>query len=245
MPEAGSYFIHIRSVSSTNTFASELVKKGKVQEGTIVYTDYQSAGRGQPGNRWYSAKGKNLLFTIILFPPINADEQFLLSMAVSEGICAFLKRYIACPKIKWPNDIYSGNRKIAGILIENSVQGNRIEHSIVGIGLNINQQRFSRNIPNPVSLSLITGIRYDAGRCLREVSSDIREKYKLLLAGDKKRIQEEYLSLLYRIGESHYYRDSTGIFKGTIVSVKPSGLLEIKKEDGLLYEYSFKEVEYL
>lgn len=245
MPEQVSDFIYIRSISSTNTFASELLRKGKVKEGTIVYTDYQSAGRGQPGNRWYSAKGKNLLFTMILYPPINADEQFLLSMAVSEGICAFLKRYIPGPQIKWPNDIYSGSRKIAGILIENSVQGNRIEHSIVGVGLNINQQKFSRSIPNPVSLSLITGKKYDTGRCLREVATEILKKYNLLLTGDRKRIEEEYITLLYRFGESHYYRDNTGIFRGTIVSVKPSGLLEIKKEDGLLYECSFKEVEYL
>lgn len=245
MSETGSDFIYVRSISSTNTFASELIKKGKVQEGTIIYTDYQSAGRGQPGNRWLSAKGKNLLFSIILFPSIKAEEQFLLSMAVSEGICAFLKRHIPAPQIKWPNDIYSGIRKIAGILIENSIQGNRIKHSIVGIGLNINQKKFSKSIPNPVSLSLITGEKYDTGKCLREVASDIHEKYKLLLAGEKKKIQEEYTSLLYRYRESHYYRDNTGIFRGAIVSVKPSGLLEIKKENGLIYEYSFKEVEYL
>lgn len=245
MHQIGSEIIFLRNISSTNTFAAELVRKGNVSEGTIVCTDYQSAGRGQPGNRWHSAKGKNLLFTVILFPRIEAGEQFLLSMAVSEGICSFLKKYIPAPQIKWPNDIYSGNRKIAGILIENSIQGNTIEHSVVGIGLNINQIRFPKTIPNPVSMSLITGEKYDTGKCLREIALNLDEKYRMLQAGDKKRIYEEYISLLYRYGEWHYYRDNTGIFRGIIVSVKTSGLLEIKKEDGLFYQYSFREVDYL
>lgn len=240
----GSDFIFIRNISSTNTFASELVKTGRVSEGTIIHTDYQLAGRGQPGNRWHSAKGRNLLFTVILFPRIMAGEQFFLSMAVSAGICSFLKKYIPYPQIKWPNDIYISNRKIAGILIENSLQGDMIEHSIVGIGLNINQQRFPRAIPNPISLSRVTGKKFDTDKCLREIAQSLDEKYKILQSGDKKGIYEEYISLLYRYNEWHYYRDKAGIFRGMIVSVKPSGLLVIKKEEGTLDEYSFREVDY-
>ena len=123
---------------------ADLLKKKKLLKGTIVYTNYQSAGQGQSGNKWESEDGKNLLISIVLFPSfIKPADQFHISMTISLGICDFLKRYIPGCSIKWPNDIYVNNDKIAGILIENFILGNKIENTIAGIGLNINQDKFS------------------------------------------------------------------------------------------------------
>ncbi|TAL80863.1 MAG: biotin--[acetyl-CoA-carboxylase] ligase, partial [Bacteroidetes bacterium] len=133
----GSKLYFFESLPSTNIHAALILKNEKVPEGSIVYTNYQSAGRGQIGNKWESENGKNLLISIILFPsmiiPVN---QFFISMTLSLGICDFLKRHIPSCSIKWPNDIYVNNDKIAGILIENSIIDNKIENTIAGIGLN-------------------------------------------------------------------------------------------------------------
>ncbi len=139
----GSEFLFFKTLPSTNTRAVYLLKNQELADGTIVYTHFQSAGRGQMENRWESEDGKNLLFSIITFPVmIIPNDQFLISMTISLGICDFLKRYTGFYSIKWPNDIYVGNDKIAGILIENSIMGEQIEHSIVGIGININPSSF-------------------------------------------------------------------------------------------------------
>src|SRR5665648_1178797 len=135
----GSKLYFFENLPSTNTYAAKLLKKNKLPEGTVVYTNYQSAGRGQTGNIWESEDGKNLLVSIVLFPSFIIPAcQFLISITLSLGICDFLKRYIPACAIKWPNDIYVNNDKIAGILIENSVMEGVIESSIAGIGLNIN-----------------------------------------------------------------------------------------------------------
>ena len=152
----GSNLLFFENLPSTNTHAADLLKKNNLPEGTIVYTNYQSAGRGYSGNRWESEDGKNLLISIVLFPSfIKPEDQFYISMAVSLGICDFLKRYIPDCSIKWPNDIYVNNDKIAGILIESSITGNKIEYTIAGIGLNINQEKFISDAPNPVSLRIV------------------------------------------------------------------------------------------
>ena len=168
----GSKLIFLKNLPSTNTYAASLVKEKEVSEGTIIYTNYQSAGRGQGWNKWESEENKNLLISIILFPSmIKPAEQFLLSMAVSLGICDFLDLYTTTISIKWPNDIYVNNDKIAGILIENSIMGDLIEHTIAGIGININQSKFLSDAPNPVSLTNLTGGQFDLSQCLSQLAS--------------------------------------------------------------------------
>jgi BirA family biotin operon repressor/biotin-[acetyl-CoA-carboxylase] ligase len=242
----GSNLIFIENLPSTNSYAGKLLRNQTPTEGTIIYTNYQSAGRGHLGNRWESEDGKNLLISIILSPSmISPSDQFIISMAISLGICDFLNRYIPFCSIKWPNDIYVNNDKIAGILIENSILGYQIEYSIAGIGLNINQEKFLSDAPNPVSLKLITGISLDLITCLNQLASDLDKRYKQIISESYDLIRNDYLSRLYRLNEWFNFKDSGGIYSGRILSVSDIGRLQIERKSGLRSEYSFKEIEFI
>ncbi len=242
----GSDILFFENLPSTNTYAANLLKSKEVPEGTIVRAKYQSAGRGQMGNTWESEPGKNLLISIILYPRvIHASEQFLISMAISLGISDFLEREISGCKIKWPNDIYVKNDKIAGLLIENALIDNSIISTIAGIGLNINQRIFLSDAPNPVSMSMITGKEYDTDQCLKGLSEALDRRYSLLLSGKLNIIRNDYISRLFRHREWCYYKDSNGTFKGRLISVNEAGMLIIENPAGKLTEYSFKEIEFI
>lgn len=242
----GSKLLFYKNLPSTNNHAALLLKSQELQEGTIIQTNYQSAGKGQTGNKWESEDGKNLLISILLFPSsISPADQFHISMTISLGICDFLKRYIPSCCIKWPNDIYVNNDKIAGILIENSIMGNQIENTIAGIGLNINQQKFLSDAPNPVSLNNLTGIEYDLNDCLNQLSSDLGKRYKQLISENFVQIRDDYTGQLFRLNEWYGFRDKEGIYKGRILSVTKEGNLLIEKQSKKLFEYSFKEVDFI
>ena len=243
----GSSIITLGSTSSTNSHARKLLrKKAAPPDGCVIRTGYQSAGRGQQGNSWESERDCNLLLSVIVYPDmLNPSDQFLLSMSVSMGITDFLSLHDIESTIKWPNDIYTGDRKIAGILIENAVQGSSIENSIIGIGLNVNQQRFVGNAPNPVSMSMLTGISYDTGSCFSELLTSLDRRYKNLIRGDFSEIRTEYLRSLYHSGEWHDYMTDGKVFRGRIASVSNTGLLVIEELSGKLSEFAFKEVDYL
>jgi BirA family biotin operon repressor/biotin-[acetyl-CoA-carboxylase] ligase len=243
----GSEIIFIKNISSTNTHASKLLYNGPApSEGTIFYTNYQSAGKGQMGNRWESEDGKNLLFSLILFPDlILPEDQFIISMAVSLGICDFLSEVVPDCKIKWPNDIYIRNDKIAGVLIENAINGNRIESSVIGIGLNINQTTFIGDAPNPVSLKMITGKDYDTEICLKLLAGCLDQRYKQLLSGKNDEISDRYISLLYRLNEWHRFSTGSRIFSGKIVSVTHNGHLLVEDENSTILEFSLKEISFV
>lgn len=242
----GSKILFFENLPSTNTYTIDLLKENSLAEGTIIRTNYQSSGRGYSANKWESEDSKNLLISIVLYPSfIRAEDQFLLSMAVSLGICDFLEQYIPVCAIKWPNDIYVMNDKIAGILIESSITGELMDHTIAGIGLNINQKVFSGNIPNPTSLSLITGNNYDCDECLNNLSSSIDRRYKQLIAGENFRIKNDYLTKLYRLNEWCDFRDEKGIFTGRILAVNEEGRLIIEKTNNNKSDYAFKEVEFM
>lgn len=242
----GSKIIYLENLPSTNTYAFDLLKETRLPEGAIIQTNYQSAGRGYSSNKWESDDGKNLLFSIVLYPSfINAEDQFSISMAISLGICDFLEQIISDCTIKWPNDIYVLNDKIAGILIESTITGEKMENTIAGIGLNINQTVFSKNIPNPISLRLVTGIDYDIKVCLRNLCITIDKRYKQLISGDMTRIKEEYISKLYRFNKWSEFKDEKGLFRGRILNVNEEGRLLIEKTDGIKSKYAFKEVEFI
>jgi BirA family biotin operon repressor/biotin-[acetyl-CoA-carboxylase] ligase len=242
----GSNLIFYEILTSTNTEASMLLKNNDMKEGTVIYTDFQTSGKGQQGNRWISEKGKNLLISIILYPgSVKPEEQFLISMTVSLGICDFIDRHFAGCKIKWPNDIYVKDDKIAGILIENSIMGNTIESTVAGIGLNINQEKFPAGTGNPVSLKNITGKEYQRDSCLKDLLSDLDMRYKQLLYGDRKRISNEYVSRLYRFDEPHKFKTGKRIFTGRITDVSTSGILTVKDEQGKIQNFSFREVDFV
>ena len=235
-----------KNLPSTNTYAADLLKKNNLQEGTIIYTNYQPEGRGYSGTKWESEDGKNLLISILLFPSfINPEDQFNISMTISLGICDFLMRDIPDCSIKWPNDIYVNNDKIAGILIESSVSGNQIESTVAGIGLNINQEKFISNAPNPVSLTLLTGRSYDLISCINQLATDIDKRYKQLIAGNSEEIKKEYVSKLYRLNEWCEFRDNKEIYTGRVLTIGEYGRIKIEKQNGEINSYSFKEIEFI
>ena len=242
----GSKFIFSENLPSTNTYASNLLRSHSIQDGTIIYTNYQTSGRGQAANSWESEENKNLLISLILYPHmIRPIEQFLISKTVSLGICDFLNQHTGNVSIKWPNDIYVKDDKIAGILIESSIIGEEIENLIAGIGLNLNQKNFKSNAPNPVSLSLITGKEYNIQESLNSLATCLDKRYEQLLNGKRSDINGEYLSNLYRYNQWCKYSDLRGIFEGRIISVNSHGHLQIEDLSGKIYEYGYKEVNFL
>ena len=242
----GSNFISVRKLTSTNTYLAELIKGQDVPEGTVVTTGFQTGGRGQAGNKWESEDGKNLLFSTLIRPPeISADEQFLISMIISLGVCDFAERFVPAAFIKWPNDIYINNDKIAGILIENSILGNITDYSVAGVGFNINQENFVSEAPNPVSLKMATGKDYDIDDCLRKAVADLDKRYKQLIAGNFSEIRDNYTGKLYRYLEWSEYSGKEGSFTGKIRSVTPQGLLLIERRSGKTESYAFKEIDFI
>lgn len=241
----GSSLYYFKTLTSTNNVASDLLRKKELPEGSVIYTDFQTAGKGQPGKKWESEAGKNLLLSVILYPlSVSPMEQFLLSITISLGLCDFIGKYCEGSKIKWPNDIYVKNDKIAGILIENTIIDDRIESSVAGIGLNINQSEFPDWIPNPVSLKLLTGREFDTGKCLKELLSDLDSRYKQLLYGDRKHMHNEYINSLYRFNEYQVFRTKEGNFTGRIIDISLSGLLRVEEKKGKTREFTFKEIEF-
>ena len=175
---------------------------------------------------------------------VQPEDQFIISIFVSLGICDFLKTLVPDCKIKWPNDIYAGDDKIAGILIENSIISNTIVNSIAGIGLNINQEEFPEEIPNPVSLKLITGKEHDPNFCLKQIAGFLDLRYKQVISGNWDVLRNEYITSLYMLNRWHRFKSGTGLFDGRIVSVTDSGCLRIEEPTGNIREFSFKEIEF-
>lgn len=234
--------LFIRETPSTNNLLQEMSRQEKLSEGFLVYTDFQTAGKGQPGNSWESEKGKNLLFSILLYPhrvPIN--KQFVLSQLTSLAIKKVLDKYTDDITIKWSNDIYWKEKKICGILIENTLKRDKIDKCIVGIGLNINQETFTCNAPNPVSLKQITGKEMNREKILFSIYNEILERYRNL---DFEKTQHEYHENLYRKEGFHPYIDARTKehFFARIDKVKPDGKLILFTEKGERRGYYFKEV---
>lgn len=239
--------IHLAETQSTNSSLKELVFQEKLMEGTILSTDFQTAGRGQRGNGWESEQGKNLTFSMVLYPTsIAVHEQFILSQVVSLGIKKALDKYTDGIAIKWPNDIYWNKKKICGILIENALSENGFLHSIIGIGLNINQEHFRSDAHNPISLTQITGKNYPLDTILDEVRDYILAFYREVdLLGNYKTIQYFYAKHLFRKEGFHLYNDGEEDFEARIVEVQADGYLVLETKDDTIRKFAFKEVKYL
>lgn len=237
--------IHIDSTLSTNAYLKDLLKGEELPEGTIVVAREQLAGRGQAGNSWESEPGKNLTFSLLLYPDfLPIQDYFLLSEAVALGIKKALDSYLGFLSVKWPNDIYYRDKKLAGILIENEIQGRSIVRSVIGIGLNVNQEVFRSQALNPVSMKQITSTEYPLDRLLEDIVTSIHSCYNDLKEGNTKRITQNYHRSLYRRDGFYLYQDKAGEFLARIDSVDPSGYLHLITEDGKRRKYAFKEVSY-
>ena len=228
--------IHIDETDSTNLW----VKSHKRDHAFCVVADYQTAGRGCGSNTWESERGKNLLFSLLIHPQnMPAMRQFHVSMAMSLAICEAVGQHIGDLSIKWPNDIYWRDGKIAGILIEHTLQGSMIKDSIIGVGLNVNQRVFHSDAPNPVSIWQICERDTDREQLLK----DILAAFDLYMAADD--IRDQYLGMLYRRKGFHPYVDKAGAFMAEIVTVEDDGHLVLSDEDGQVRRYAFKEVSFI
>ncbi|WP_419032733.1 biotin--[acetyl-CoA-carboxylase] ligase [Dysgonomonas gadei] len=236
----------VDEIDSTNNYMKSLLLKQKVKEGTIVSADFQTGGRGQRGNGWMSENGKNLLFSIVLYPDaVKANEQFLISQVVSLAVADFLRKYTDGITIKWPNDIYWREKKICGILIENAIEGDQIKESVCGIGINLNQESFDSSLPNPVSLKQITGEYYKQSIMLGEVREFLFSYYEQLRRGEIQIIVENYRDSLFRKTGYHLFNDNTNDFIARIKNVAPDGTLILETESGDERRFAFKEVRYV
>jgi BirA family biotin operon repressor/biotin-[acetyl-CoA-carboxylase] ligase len=243
----GQNLITIQHVDSTNNYLKELLSNSKpLPEGTVIMAESQYAGRGQQNNHWHSEPGKNLTFSLLLKPSfLSVVQQFDLTRVVSLGIINALEPFLGDKvKVKWPNDIYYEDKKLGGILIENTLQGNQIKNSVVGIGLNINQEVFPLDVAKAVSVKQILHRDYDLKFILSEICKNIEALYLKLKTGHFEHVRSAYLDRLYWLNEDKMFKVNGLVFKGSITGVKGNGLLVVNNDSGAS-EFNQKEIEFL
>ncbi len=248
--------ISLDEVASTSTWLLDALRRGEaLADGTVVTAVRQTAGRGQMGNVWESAEGKNVTFSMLLRPDfILPREQFVLSEMVAVAVANALRSLLPEDmgrkvSIKWPNDIYVADEKICGMLLECQLQGMKIAYSVAGIGLNVNQERWLGNAPNPTSMKLVAGREFSTESVLCAVVERILANYDRLRADVTFRttVHDEFCAMLYRRDGLYPYVDAaTGeAFQARIAGVEPMGPLRLITADGEERTYSFKEVKFV
>jgi len=241
----GSTIIHLDSVDSTNNYAATELLTKSLNEGTVVAAGCQNAGRGQWRAKWESAPGLNLTFSVVLYPDwLDLSRQFLLSQTISLGMADYLSQSIQGVSVKWPNDIYVNDKKIAGILIETAIMGDRFSHAIVGVGLNVNQEVFVSDAPNPVSMKILTDECYDLDSTLNDLCQKLDLRYRQLVGSEYETLQYDYQKLLYKRGIWANFRAQEEDFEGRISGVESDGRVLIETRDGEERGFYFKEVVY-
>ena len=260
--------MYISTTNSTNTLMKELLARGEWREGErFLYTAFQTAGRGQAGNGWESEKGKNLLCSVLMSyqPSAISRQPFYLNVLVSVAVHKVIRSLLferrglcslsEAVSIKWPNDIYYGDKKIAGILVENAILGNEVTYSIAGIGLNVNQTTFLSSAPNPISLKLISGKETDIDTLMQALMAQI----EALEATDEAQVWMYYREHLYRregfwpfverevstAPTMNAEKGAEGIFLAKIENVRTNGEIELRDQNGNLRIYHFKQVRYV
>lgn len=244
------HLIEKESLSSTNSTLSDLLRMvPDINEGTVVRAIEQTAGKGQTGNHWESEPKKNITISLLLRPEfLSIVDHFFISIAVSLGLTDYLNsKGINGVCIKWPNDIYVDSNKICGILIENSIIGHTINSSIIGIGLNINQEKFFSDAPNPISLTNITGETYDLNVELNQLCNALLRRYAMLANGNQDTLREDYIARLYRYNVMADYKlpSTDTIFKAKIIGIAPEGRLIMESDSGKIMKFAFKEVVFV
>lgn len=239
----------LQTVHSTNSFLRELNGGDASFDMELATTEFQTAGRGQKGNSWESEKSKNLLFSILLHPVyVQPSKQFCISEAIALAVVKSLKEIVADElvakdfSVKWSNDIYWKNKKIAGILIENELFGSTIRDCIVGVGININQQNFISDAPNPVSLYNILGVNTNVEEVLDAIIKQFVANVSMIENGQTALLHNEYMDSLFRRKGIYPYRDADSEFMATIKDVREDGRLILTDSDDKERIYEFKEV---
>jgi BirA family biotin operon repressor/biotin-[acetyl-CoA-carboxylase] ligase len=224
------------------------MEEGYLPDGTVVVAQYQGEGRGLDGNNWESEKGKNLLASILLYPVfIEPSRQFALNMVVSVAILKMLDSFSEGVNLslKWPNDVFAGEHKIAGVLIRHSVHHETLHHSVIGVGVNLNQKVFVSDAPNPVSLVHHTKREMDVENCLEKYLFFLNEGYGKLAAGKTEDLEQEYLALLYRKEGWHRFEIRGETMSARIAGIDEFGQLMLMDKQHKLYTCGLKEVKYL
>jgi len=241
---------HLKETSSTNAWLMADVRSRRergepVPDLFAVYADFQTAGRGAGTNKWYSSRGLNILTSICFDTRLAATEQFVFNLWFATSTRRFLAKHVPEVIIKWPNDMYIHDRKLAGDLTEHSVSGNRLDFTVAGIGIDVNEEVFPDWIPNPTSLFLETGHRYDIGTLMDEYLAVLRERRPLLNPEHSAELREEYLSHLYRLNELQSYNIKGQQITAIIRNIDRFGRLVLELPDGRQEAYGFKEIGYV
>lgn len=241
-------------LSSTNDYVLDLLAKSKPPEGIAIRAATQSAGRGQYGSRWESESGQNLTLSVLFYPNwLKVNEQFFLSMAVALAVRDTVeacggKAHKHLPSlspitVKWPNDVYCGSEKVAGILLQNTIQGQQLQASVVGIGLNVNQCVFDKTLPNPSSMARVFKTRFDLDEVMGLLFENLEKRYLHLKAGHKNLLKTTYESALFRKEALSDFTLADGSrFKGTILGVSDQGHLCIQTANGI-HQFETKAVK--
>ncbi|HAN00901.1 MAG TPA: biotin--[acetyl-CoA-carboxylase] ligase [Marinilabiliales bacterium] len=238
--------LHLTEVDSTNKYLRNQIDKSALPEGYVISADFQNSGKGLGTNTWESEANKNLTFSLLLCPGfLKAEDMFLMSKAISLGIIDALNTYQNCFTIKWPNDIYYQNKKVGGILIENQIQGSQIKFSIIGIGINVNQERFTSDAPNPISLQQILKHPLDTNECLNRILNQISIWYDMLSDGYTEKINQQYFNHLFRSHHYHDFKANNELFHAKIMEVKDDGCLVLATPTGDTRSFYMKEVEFV
>lgn len=243
----GKVRYHYPQLASTNAFAINSISKNNPIEGSVISTDNQTDGKGQIGSLWESEAKMNLTLSVILYPKfILAKDQFLLNQAICLGVRDFVEDITGLSaKVKWSNDIYINDKKVSGILIQNSLSGSNIQSCVAGMGININQTTFLSNAPNPTSFALETSQIYKLKGIENSLFAHLEFRYLQLKNKQYEVLQKDYLKYLYRYAEEHLFQTPEGVtFSGKITGISPQGKLIIahsKGEDA----YNFKEVKFV
>lgn len=253
----GKSIKYLPTCHSTNDFCQQLTESDSIENGFCVYTDFQISGRGQRGNIWEGEAGKNIMMSIFLKPDfIKAADQFQINIAVSLGIYRALLLFAKeisnqklqilynNLKIKWPNDVYFGDNKIGGILIENTILGSYLSSSIIGIGLNVNQLVFENTKANSLKKILNSLNDLEISQIMKLIFEQIEKSYLQLKIGEFEQLKNEYLNRLFRANEWHSFRKNGYVFNGKIIGIDNYGRLEVETESAVDY-FDFKEIEFI
>ena len=239
----GKEIIHLSNIDSTNNFAAKLLSENLCQNGAVIMADVQTEGKGQRGNIWLSESGKNLLSSFVFKPDnLSVENQIAITWATSLSLLETLRKFNIEAQIKWPNDILVGGKKIAGILIENQLQGTRISCSIIGIGLNLNQTFFEDL--NATSLQLETEQTVQPRTFLNLLAHEMNEQFQLIYSSSFEILKTEYENNLFQMNELKSYEDEFGVFVGKIIGTTEEGKILIEKSNAI-QSYGLKEVTFL
>ena len=238
-----------QTLDSTNEEAIRLYQKGDLTIPTVISANYQSEGKGYGNNFWESAAGKNLTFSIACFPEfIEPSDQFVLTQIISLSLLEVVSEVIRDKHItiKWPNDLYVADKKIAGVLIRNFIKSNKIDFSVIGVGLNVKQKIFHSDAPNPTSLAIEAGQIFQTEVILKNILQRFGSYMNELTSpAQPESINNLYVKNLYRLKQPNRYKDIEGVFTAEIVGINEFGQLKLISKDGREQVYGFKEVEFL